>query len=149
MKCSNGDHIDSIDKPGFCVWCDQPRAEWRAKPCPAQLSSGLAPAVARKQQEAAAASVAVAAIHRAADSERTSRDVFTNLARQYAPELGVLLKAVTYDAILTLGPGTKQGHIAGTLESNIGDSRGPRYALVQGLTIATVLVELSRKWSKL
>jgi len=27
-KCSTREHVESIDKPGFCVWCDLPRSEW-------------------------------------------------------------------------------------------------------------------------
>jgi hypothetical protein len=28
-KCASREHVESIDKPGFCVWCDLPRSEWR------------------------------------------------------------------------------------------------------------------------
>jgi hypothetical protein len=27
-KCATREHVESIDKPGFCVWCDLPRWEW-------------------------------------------------------------------------------------------------------------------------
>jgi hypothetical protein len=120
-KCDTSEHIESIERPGFCVWCNAPM----------RIGPALTTALQRIERE-----------------ERFKGDVFTNLARKHAAELGVLLRAVSEGAILTLGPGTRRCDVAATLESNIGDNHGPRYALVQGATLETVLRDLVQKWCK-
>ena len=75
------------------------------------------------------------------DTERPSPDPFVVLVETHPIEIATLLRAVAYDAVLTLGPGT-EGQILGTLE------RGRRSATAHGATIATVLVDLSQRWEK-
>jgi hypothetical protein len=193
--CSSREHIDSIDKPGFCVWCDAPlkcdvcgvskghatscpvRAgqlrtiqdellpPWcgdcrcahepgrcvgdeglLAQPCKGHVSDPKNPGICKlcgapcESRPRGIKPSEIGPLGNVVAADTT----FVDFAATNASALSVLLRAVAYGAILTLGPGTRRGDFAGTLEQAF----DPRFAMAQGENLSVVLSTLAAKWER-